>query len=43
MADSRELQFQRDIISAMTAQGWLTGPASGFDQLTLCGIKEASL
>lgn len=43
MADSKEAQFQQDIITAMIAQGWLTGPASGFDQLTLCGIKEASL
>ena len=34
MADSRELQFQQDIITAMTAQGWLTGPASGYDRRT---------
>lgn len=34
MADSKEAQFQRDIIAAMTAQGWLTGPASGFDRRT---------
>lgn len=32
MADSKETQFQQDIISAMTAQGWLTGPASGYDR-----------
>lgn len=24
MADSKEAQFQQDIISAMVAQGWLT-------------------
>lgn len=34
MADSKEAQFQQDIIAAMTAQGWLTGPASGFDRRT---------
>jgi len=32
MADSRETQFQQDIIEAMTAAGWLTGPASGYDR-----------
>ncbi len=32
MADSKEAQFQQDIIKAMTAQGWLTGPASGYDR-----------
>ena len=34
MADSKEAQFQQDIISAMVAQGWLTGPASGYDRAT---------
>ena len=34
MADSKEAQFQQDIITAMTAQGWLTGPASGYDRRT---------
>ncbi len=34
MADSREIQFQQDIINAMVAQGWLTGPASGYDRPT---------
>ncbi len=34
MADSRESQFQQDIITAMTAQGWLIGPASGYDRAT---------
>ncbi len=34
MADSREAQFQQDIITAMVAQGWLTGPASGYDRRT---------
>ncbi len=32
MADSKEAQFQQDIIAAMTAQGWLTGPAGGYDR-----------
>lgn len=32
MVDSRELQFQQDIINAMLSQGWLTGPASGYDR-----------
>ena len=31
MADSRETQFQQDIIAEMTAAGWRTGPASGYD------------
>lgn len=34
MADSKEAQFQQDIIKSMTAQGWLTGPASGYDRHT---------
>lgn len=34
MADSRELQFQQDIIEQMVADGWLTGPASGYDRST---------
>ena len=34
MADSKEAQFQQDIIRAMTVQGWLTGPASGYDRAT---------
>lgn len=34
MADSKEAQFQQDIITAMTAQGWFTGPASGYDPRT---------
>lgn len=34
MADSKEFQFQQDIITAMTAQGWLTGPGSGYDRRT---------
>lgn len=34
MADSKEAQFQQDIIDAMTAQGWLTGPTSGYDRRT---------
>ncbi|MCU1718859.1 type I restriction endonuclease subunit R [Pseudomonas sp. 5P_3.1_Bac2] len=34
MADSKEAQFQQDIITAMIGQGWLTGPASGYDRRT---------
>lgn len=34
MADSKEAQFQNDIITAMVAQGWLIGPASGYDRRT---------
>jgi type I restriction enzyme R subunit len=29
MADSKEAQFQQDIIDALAAQGWLVGTASG--------------
>jgi type I restriction enzyme R subunit len=43
MADSKEAQFQQDIITAMVAQGWLTGPASGYDWRTLLETEEASL
>src|SRR5690606_2206456 len=32
MASPREIAFQKDIIAAMTANGWLTGPASGYDR-----------
>jgi len=31
MADSKEAQFQQDIIDALAAQGWLVGTARGFD------------
>ena len=34
MADSRETQFQQDIIDQMVAEDWLTGPASGYDRTT---------
>lgn len=34
MADSKEAQFQQDIIDALAAQGWLVGTASGFDRRT---------
>jgi hypothetical protein len=34
MANSREVQFQQDIIASMLAQGWLTGPAKGYDRRT---------
>ncbi len=34
MADSKEAQFQQDIIEALAAQGWLVGTASGYDRRT---------
>ena len=34
MADSKEAQFQLDIIDALAAQGWLVGTASGYDRRT---------
>lgn len=34
MADSKEAQFQRDIIDALAAQGWLVGTNSGYDRRT---------
>jgi type I restriction enzyme R subunit len=34
MADSKEAQFQQDIIAALAAQGWLVGTASGYDRRT---------
>src|SRR3546814_10965360 len=34
MADSNEAQLQQDSISDMVAEGWLTGPASGYDRRT---------
>ena len=34
MADSKEAQFQQDIIDALGAQGWLVGTASGYDRRT---------
>ena len=34
MADSKEAQFQRDIIDALAAQGWLVGTASGYNRRT---------
>ncbi|MCL6699964.1 DEAD/DEAH box helicase family protein [Pseudomonas sp. T1.Ur] len=34
MADSKEAQFQQDIIDALSAQGWLVGTASGYDRHT---------
>ncbi|MDT8879425.1 DEAD/DEAH box helicase family protein [Halomonas saccharevitans] len=33
MADSREAQFQQDIIDAMAANGWRVGQASGYDRV----------
>ncbi|WP_438766583.1 type I restriction endonuclease subunit R [Kushneria sp. TE3] len=32
MADSREVQFQQDIIEAMARDGWLVGQSSGYDR-----------
>lgn len=43
MADSKQYQFQQGIIAAMTAQGWLTGPASSYGRRTLRETEEASL
>lgn len=34
MADSKEAQFQQDIIDALAAQGWLVGTTSGYDRRT---------
>lgn len=34
MADSKEAQFQQDIIDALAAQGWRVGTASGYDRRT---------
>jgi type I restriction enzyme R subunit len=33
MADSRERAFQEDILSALSAQGWLVGKASEYDKV----------
>jgi len=32
MADSKEAQFQQDIIDALALQGWSVGTASGYDR-----------
>ena len=34
MADSKELAFQQDIISAMSAQGWLVGKSANYNAAT---------
>ncbi|MGV8960300.1 MAG: hypothetical protein ACOH1V_07915, partial [Stenotrophomonas sp.] len=34
MADSKEAQFQQDIIDALAAQGWRVGTSSGYDRRT---------
>ena len=34
MADPREAALQQDIITAMTAQGWLVGKSSGYNRTT---------
>jgi type I restriction enzyme R subunit len=34
MANSKEAQFQQDIIVALAAQGWLVGTANGYDRRT---------
>lgn len=41
MADSKEAQFQHDIIEALTAQGWLVGKASGYDRRTALYTEDA--
>lgn len=41
MADSKEAQFQQDIIDALAAQGWLVGTASGYDQRTALYTEDA--
>jgi len=43
MADSKEAQFQQDIIDALVAQGWLVGTASGYDRRTLQETGEIAL
>ena len=40
MADSKEAQFQQDIIDALAAQGWLVGTASGYDRRTALYIED---
>jgi type I restriction enzyme R subunit len=34
MADSKEVAFQQDIITALAAQGWLVGSSAGYDPAT---------
>jgi type I restriction enzyme R subunit len=41
MADSKEAQFQQDIIDALEAQGWLVGKASGYDRSTALYTEDA--
>ncbi len=43
MADSKEAQFQQDIIDALATQGWLVGTASGYDRRTLRETEETAL
>ena len=40
MADSKEAQFQQDIIVALAAQGWLVGTASGYDRRTALDTED---
>src|SRR5699024_5727741 len=40
MTKSREAQFQQDIIEQMIADGWLTGPASGYDRASALYIED---
>ena len=42
MADSKEAQFQQDIIDALAAQVWLVGTASGYDRRTGLDIEVLS-
>ncbi|WP_458736893.1 type I restriction endonuclease subunit R [Pseudomonas chlororaphis] len=41
MADSKEAQFQQDIISTLVEQGWLVGKASGYDRRTALYTEDA--
>ncbi|EJM73374.1 type I restriction endonuclease subunit R [Pseudomonas sp. GM55] len=41
MADSKEAQFQKDIIDDLAAQGWLVGTASGYDRRTALYTEDA--
>ena len=41
MADSKESQFQKDIIDALAAQGWLVCSASGYNRRTALYSEDA--
>ncbi len=40
MSKSGEGRFQQDIIAQMTANGWLTGPASGYDRASALYVED---